>query len=173
MLAKILFIFSALFVQEWVLLNTLILATHHGLYSPVLIFILFSIASAIDIVVGFYIGKYLKRKTSRTKVGGYIQKISHRFSQALNNPRRWFVMLILGNFSFCYINAAVMAYLDLPFWESSAYNFFGNILSYILVWYAVGGISSLFKNIYIAGGVVIGLSLTILFLLRKVKIERI
>ncbi len=173
MIGKILFLFITLFTQEIVFLNTLLLATHQGIYSPFVIFILFIIATAIDIIIGFYIGRHLQRKTSNTRFGRYVQKISTRFSFAPGNPRRWFTFLILGNFSFCYINAAVAGYLDLPFWESQAYNFFGNILSYILLWYVVGSISSVFKNVYVASGVIILLTLVIIFILRKVKIKRV
>lgn len=173
MLAKITFLLAALFLQEWVLLNTVLLAARNGLYAPSLFFILFSVASAIDIIVGFYIGKYLKKRTSQTKIGRYIEKLSNRFSRSVNSPKRWLVFLILGNFSFCYINAAVMGYLELPFWEASAYNFFGNILSIVLAWYAVVGINTFFKNIYLAAAIIIALSVGVILLLRRLKVERL
>ncbi|HTH93261.1 MAG TPA: hypothetical protein VL576_02155 [Candidatus Paceibacterota bacterium] len=173
MVARIAFILSAIFLQEWVLLNALLLAAHEGVYSAPLIFTLFALASAVDIIIGFYVGKFLKRKTSHTKLGKYVEKKSARFSQSVNSPRRWLVFLILGNFSFCYVNAAVMGYLELPFWESFAYNFFGNIVAITIAWYAVISISSLFKNAYIAGGVIIAISVLVLFLLRRVNVERL
>jgi membrane protein DedA with SNARE-associated domain len=173
MIAKLLFLIGTLFIQEFVLLNALLLSVHNGAYAPWLIFALFMIASAIDIGIGFYVGTYLRKKTSQTKFGKYIQKQSERFSFAKGSPKRWLTMLILGNVSFCYINAAVAGYLELPFWESQAYNFFGNIVSYALMWYLVGSVSDLFGNSYSSAVVVVVLSLAILFVMRKMRIKKV
>lgn len=173
MIAKILFLFTALFVQEFVVLNTLLLAAYQGLYSEVLIFALFVIATGIDIVIGFYIGRYLSRKTSTTRVGKYIKNVSERFSFPKNSPRRWLTLLILGNVSFCYVNAAVAGYLDLPFWESQAYNFFGNIVAVLAVWFVIGSVTSLFKNFYAEAGIIVGISLLILFVMRRIRVKKI
>jgi membrane protein DedA with SNARE-associated domain len=171
MIAKLLFLISTLFIQELVLLNALLLMVHHGLYSPILIFILFIVATVIDIVIGFYVGRYLRRKTSQSVFGRYIEKKSKRFSFSKESPKRWFTLLILGNVSFCYINAAVAGYLELPFWESQAYNFFGNVLFCVALWYIGGSVSSLFKNIYTAYAVV--LIFIIIFSLRKIQINKV
>ncbi len=173
MLTKILFLIVTLVIQEVVLLNSLFLATHNGLYSPVVIFILFVVATTLDICIGFLIGKQLRRKTANTKFARYIQKQSERFSLSKESKKRWFAFLVLGNISFCYINAAVAGYLDLPFWESQAYNFFGNILSYVLLWYAVGSISSLFGNQYTAAVAVIAITVVLLLILRKMHIKKV
>lgn len=173
MIAKIIFLIGALFVQEFVILNALLLAAHTGAYSALLIFALFVIATAIDITVGFYIGRNLHKKTSETKFGRYIKRQSERFSFSPGSPKRWFTLLILGNISFCYINAAVAGYIELPFWESQAYNFFGNILSYVLLWYAIGSINSFFKNPYLSSVAVIALSLLILIILRKLHMKKL
>jgi membrane protein DedA with SNARE-associated domain len=173
MVAKILFLLSGIFIQEFVLLNALIVATHHGLYVASVVFILFVVATAIDIGIGFYIGSYLRRKTSQTRFSRYIQRKSEQFSFKKENPKRWLTLLVLGNISFCYINAAVAAYLELPFWESQAYNFFGNILSYTLLWYAVGSISDVFQHNYFVEGGVILLIILIAVLLQKVSARRI
>jgi len=173
MITKALFLFTALFIQEIVVLNTLFLAVHRGVYPALLIFILFVIATVIDIIIGFYVGRYLRKKTSQTKVGRYIKKQSERFLIPEKGPQRWLLLLVLGNVNFCYTNAAVAAYLELPFWESQAYNFFGNILSYILLWYAVASIGSVFKNPYTAGGMVIALTLVIIIVLRQMRVRRL
>jgi membrane protein DedA with SNARE-associated domain len=147
-------------------------AVHHGLYSPMLVLALFTIATAIDIAIGFYIGIKLRNKTSSTRFARYVKRQSEKYSFAKNSPKRWLTMLILGNVSFCYINAAIAGYLELPFWESQAYNFFGNVLTGIALWFAVGSVSSVFKNAFASSAIVIGLSLLLLVALRKMSVKK-
>jgi membrane protein DedA with SNARE-associated domain len=173
MIGKILFLIAALLTQEMVLLNTLFALVHQGIYPLPLISLLLVVGTAIDIVIGYYIGRFLQRKTSQTKIGRYIKNLAEQYAFPENSPRRWLTMLIIGNFSFSYINAAVAGYLELPFWESQAYNFFGNLLSIVLLWYAVGSVNSLFKNPYIAITAVVVLSLLILLVLRKIKVKKL
>lgn len=172
MIGKILFLIAVIVSQEVILLNTLFTLVHQGVYPFLLISVLLVAGTVVDIVIGYYIGRFLQRKTSQTKIGKYIEKLAERYAFPKNSPRRWLMMLIIGNFSFSYINAAVAGYLELPFWESQAYNFFGNLLSIVLLWYAVGSVNSLFEKPYMAIVAVIGFSLLILFVLRKVRAKK-
>jgi membrane protein YqaA with SNARE-associated domain len=166
MFGKIVFLFVGLFVQELITFNALILATHQGYFPIILIHALFIIATIIDIIVGFYLGRYLHNKSSQTKIATYIQKISDRFSTT-KKYHRWLALLILGNVSFPYVNSCIAGYLGMPFWESSFFIFLGDVIWYISLWGIVLGISSITKNIYFVIGGVVLVSLVIHFIVRR------
>lgn len=167
MFGKILFIFVGLFVQEIVTLNALIFATNQGLYSPILIHFLFLAGTFFDIFIGFYFGKYIKKRTSHTKFTNYVDKIANKFSLIGDKYKRWFSLFLLGNFSFPYINSCIAGYLDMPLWESSFFIFSGNLIYYISIWLLVYGISTFIHNVYYAFLVIIGVA--VLFLLWSIK----
>jgi len=169
MFGKIIFLFVGLFVQELITLNALIFATHQGLYSPIFIHSLFLIGTIVDIIIGFYIGKYLNKKKLPPKIGKFIHNLSEYFLATNRKYERWFAFLVLGNISFPYINAFIAGYLDLPFWESSLFNFIGNILYYISLWLLMLGVHSIFKNIYVAFGVAIATVFVILIIFKKIR----
>ncbi len=173
MIAKMLFLLTAIFLQELVVLNAFIVMVHTGAYPAIGIFILFIIATAVDIIIGFYIGHYFSKKTATSKFHRYIKKQSESFSFSQGSPKRWLTLLVLGNISFCYINAVIAGYLELPFWESQAYNFFGNILSYIFLWYAIGGVNTFFRNPFITTITIVVASFALLVLFEKLSTIRI
>ena len=173
MFGKILFIFAGLFLQEIVSINALVFATHHGLYPALLIHVLFVIATIFDIVVGYFVGTFLRKKTLHTRVTAYIHKLSDRFSLSTKKYRRWFVLFLLGNFSFPYINSCIAGYLGMPFWESSFFIFIGDVVWYVSIWLVVLSVSAVVKNIYIAFIIIIVIAFLIMALLKKVNMKRI
>lgn len=171
MITKALFVIFVVFVQEIVSLNALLFATHQGTYSPTLIHILFVVATLVDIIIGFYVGKLLQKKTYQSKITNWIRNLSERFSLSTKKHKRWLVLLLLGNLSFPYINAVVAGYLDMPFWESMFFIFLGNITYYITLWLLVLGASSLTKNIYLAFAIVIAVIIVCFIIFRKLKVR--
>ena len=170
---KILLVFLGLFVQEIISMNALVFATSHGAYPTLLIHIVFVIATLIDIGIGFFIGKFLRKKTSGSKVALWIQKTSDRFSLSTKKYRRWIALLLLGNFSFPYINACIAGYLDMPFWESLFFIFIGDLIWYATVWLVVISISSLVKNLFIAFLIIIMIALLVMIAVRKFSGKRV
>jgi membrane protein YqaA with SNARE-associated domain len=169
MFRNIIFLFVGLFVQEVVTLNALIFATHEGWYSPLLIHTLFVATTIIDIIIGFLIGKYLKKKTFNAKITTSIQKMSACFLKTTNQYQRWFGLFLLGNLSFPYVNSCIAGYLDLPFWESSLFIFLGDIVYYICLWLLILGITSIIKNLYLAFGIVAVLMFIVIVISKKVR----
>lgn len=173
MIGKITLIFMGLFAQEAISMNVLIFATRHVLYPVLLIHTLFVVGTIIDILFGFWFGLWLKRRTVNTKISGYIQKTSDRFSLGTKRYRRWLALLLLGNFSLPYINACIAGYLEMPFWESLFFIFVGNVASYVITWLIVIGVSSVTKNLYIAFAVVVIIAIGGIFLSRKLHGDKI
>ena len=173
MFGKITLLFLGLVVQEIISFNALIFATHHGLYNPILVHILFLVATIFDIGIGYWIGLILRKKTHTNKVTISIQKISDRFSLSTKKYRRWTMLFLLGNFSFPYINSCIAGYLGMPFWESSFFIFLGDLVWYVSIWLVVLGVSSVIKNLPLAFLGVIIISVIIMVIIRKFNIRKI
>ena len=169
MFAKIIFLLAGVFIQELVVLNAVLFATLQGTYPALLVHTLFVIATIIDIVVGFYVGKYLRKKTIHTRVTSYIQEQSKRFSFKKNKHHRWLILFLLGNFSFPYLNAAIAGYLDVPFWESAFFNFLGNMVFYVSLWFLVTAVSSVIKNIYVAFAIIVAAVIIVTMVVRIIE----
>jgi len=169
MFGKVTLIFLGLFAQEIISINALVFATHHGLYSPILIHVLFVIATLFDIVVGYYAGSYLRKKTLHSKVTRYVQKLSDRFSLSTKKYRRWVALLVLGNLSFPYINSCIAGYLGMPFWESSFFIFIGDAIWYVAIWLVVLSVSSVVKNLYWAFFIIIAIVILVMVFVKNLK----
>lgn len=163
------FIVFALITQEIVSLNAVIFAAYHYHFHVVLIHILFLIATAIDIIIGFIIGKYVRRKMTHGKIVAFAEKWSARFHSYVGRRGRWVALLAIGNFSFPYINAFLAAWLDMPFIESFIFIFIGNIIWYISLWLLVLGIASTIPNPWIAFTVVVSVALIGIYIVKKLK----
>ena len=169
MIAKFIFLFVGLILQEMFTLNALVFATHQGLYPPLLIHVLFLIGTIIDIVVGFYLGKFLNTKSSHSKISIYIQKVAGKFEIHTNKYKRWFALFLLGNFSFPYVNSCIAGYLGMSFWESSFFIFLGNMLYYASIWLLVLGIGIFVQKAQYGLLIGFGIILIVFLILRKIK----
>ena len=169
MIAKFIFLFVGLVLQEMFTLNALVFATHHGLYPAILIHVLFVVGTIIDIVAGFYVGKFLNKKSSNSKVSMYIQKAASKFEIHTNKYKRWFALFLLGNFSFPYVNSCIAGYLGMSFWESSIFIFLGNILYYTSIWMLVLGIGVFVQKAQYSLLIGFGIILVVFLILRKIK----
>lgn len=169
MLAKASFLFLALFVQEFIALNSLVYATYQGLYSQILVNSLFIVGTLTGIVIGFKVGSYLHTKTNETKVTRYFQKLSERFSLQTKKYRRRFALFLLGGFSFPWVNAIIASYLKMPFWESLFFLFLGNAFQYGTLWLLAFGVGSLTNNIWVGLGIVIFTSILFIVIVRKFR----
>ncbi len=139
-----------LFVQETVTINGLLVKAHQGQYSLWWITLIFVIASVIDIVIGYAIGHHAKKHLHKRGMKDFAAKWSHRFRVYIGKHGRKVYLLLLGYFSFPYLNAFITAWLNIPFWESFWYVLIGNILFYITSLLLVLGVSFLVPNPYLA-----------------------
>ena len=132
-----------LFIQETVTLNGLLVETHLGQYSIWLITLFFIIFTIAGIVIGHFIGKYVKQKWNKGHVRTFAKKWTSRLHSYIGKHASKIYLLLLGYFSFPYLNSFITSWLDIPFWESFWYLFFGNMLFYITSWLLVLGITSI------------------------------
>lgn len=166
------FVAFALITQEVISLNAVIFAAHAHRLPVVLIHVLFVLATIIDIVIGYAIGAYARKKLTRGKITSFAEKWSARFASYAGKKGRWVALLILGNFSFPYINAFLAGWLEMPFIESFIFLFLGNIVWYGFLWLIVLGVVSAVPNAWIAFPIIAAIAIGILLVIRKQKMEK-
>ena len=168
-----LFIAFALVTQEVVSLNAMIFEVNRYHFHVWFIHVLFIIATLFDIVVGFLIGKYTRKKLVRGKVFAFAEKWSAKFHSYVGTRGRRFALLLIGNFSFPYINAFIAAWLDMPFVESLIFLFIGNMIWYGSLWLLVLGITSAIPNPWMALGVIVSVALLVTVAARKRESKKV
>src|ERR1700758_1531086 len=96
-----------LFVQETVTLNGLLTKVFQGQYSVFLITILFVFATVIDIFIGYWIERYVKKRWNKGQVRAFAKKWSDRLFSYVGKRGVRFYLLLLGYFSFPYLNSFI------------------------------------------------------------------
>jgi hypothetical protein len=162
-----------LFIQESVTLNGLLVKTHQGDYSALTVTTLFIIITVIDIMLGFLLGKYAKQKWNNGKVELFAKKMSDRFYAYIGKRGRKIYLLLLGYFSFPYVNAFIAAWLNISFAESFWYIFAGNMIFYATSWLLVLGITSIVPNPFFAFIAVIAVTILLVAATRVLKSQKI
>lgn len=168
-----LLIILIVFLQETVTLNGLLVKAHQGDYSIWVITGLFVIATAIDIVVGYVVGKRVKHHWNKGGIKLFATKWSHRFNLYIGKHGRKIYLLLLGFFSFPYLNAFITAWLNVPFWESFWYLFFGNMIFYVTSLLLVLGITWLIPNPLVALLTVVVVTIAVTVITRIWKTRKI
>jgi len=162
-----------LLVQETVTLNGLLVKAHEGEYSLWLIAIFFIIFTILDIVIGHFLGKFVKRKFNKGNVRSFAKKWANRLRDYIGKHGSNIYLLFLGYFSFPYLNSFITSWLDIPFWDSFWYLFFGNILFYITSLLLVLGITSIVPDPLMAFVAVILITIGFTMALRAWKARKI
>lgn len=161
------------FVQETVTLNGLLLKATQGEYSLWVITSLFIIATLIEIVIGFLIARYVKKTLHNGKIKDFATRWSVRFKAYIGKHGRKVYLLLLGYFSFPYLNAFITTWLDIPFWESFWYLVIGNMIFYTTSWLLVLGIATVVPNPVFALVAVVGVTILITIITRLWKSRKI
>lgn len=170
---RFLFALLIVFIQETVTLNGLLVEVRQGFSSIWIITALFTVATVIDIFVGYWLGRAMKRRFKRGPIRVFARKWIKRLQEYIGRHGRKVYMLLLAYFSFPYINAFIAAWLDIPFGESLLYLFLGNMLFYVTSWLLVLGVMSIIPNPFIAFGLVIILTVAVTVAMRVWKSRKI
>jgi hypothetical protein len=162
-----------LLVQETVTLNALLVKVFQGEYSIFFITLLFVFATVIDIFIGHWVERYVKKYWNKGKVKVFAKHWSQRFYAFVGKRGIKVYLLLLGYFSFPYVNAFITSWLEIPFWESFWYLFFGNMIFYISLALLVLGITSVIPNPFQAFLVVIAITVVLIMGIRVLKSRKI
>lgn len=166
-------VFLIVFIQETVTVNGLLVKTHQGQYPLWLITLLFVVASIIDILIGYAVGHYAKKALNKGRMKVFATRWSHRFKAYIGKHGQRIYLLLLGYFSFPYLNAFITAWLNIPFWESFWFLFIGNMLFYTTSLLLVLGVASIVPNPYLAFVAVIVLTILVTIVTRLWKSRKI
>jgi len=161
-------------IQETVTLNGLLVkARQTGWYSIVLITLLFIVLTVIDIIIGHVVGTYVKKTFNKGGVKTFASKWSRLFKAYIGKHGKKIYLLLLGYFSFPYLNSFITSWLNIPFWDSFWYLFFGNMLFYLTSLLLVLGITSIVPNPIVAFTMVIILTILITITMRAWRARKI
>ncbi len=162
-----------LIVQETVTLNGLLVKVHQGESSVWLITLIFMIITTVEIFIGYVAGVYAKERFNKGKVKVFADRWVRRFYAYIGKHGRRIYMILLGYFSFPYLNAFIMAWLNIPLIESFGYLFLGNMIFYLTSWLLVLGVMSVVPNPFAAFGAVIVLTILVTVAMRLYKARKI
>lgn len=156
-------------LQEVVTLNALLFAAKQGHYTIWVIHLIFAVATAFDIWIGYKIGKWTKNRYTTGRIVRFANKVSERFHAFMGKRGRKIAVFLLGNFSFPYVNAFLAAWLDIPFWEAFILLYIGNIVFYVVGWLFILGISIALPNPVWGMAAVVIASLAFVLIARRMR----
>ena len=152
-----LLLIGALIVQEIATTNIVLLSAHRAGYSGLLIALIFVLATAFDLAVGYLIGKYVQRRFAGSKLVTKAATLARRFERYLGRYGARITLLLLGFVSYAYVNSFLASWLELPAEELMLWLFLGDLGWYALEWLLVLGTrsvsSSLSTELYISVGI--------------------
>lgn len=168
-----LFIAFALITQEIVSLNAVIYEVHRHHFHVWLFHILFALATIVDMLIGYAVGRYSRKKVTRGRVAAFADKWSARFHSYVGVRGRKVALFLLGGFSFPYVNAFIAAWLGMPFAESMLFLFIGGMTWYIATWLFVIGVATAIPNPWVALGAIVAVTVLLAALFRRYRVRKL
>ncbi len=167
------FIIFAIMGQEVISLNAMVFGVYHLHFHVGLINILFMLATILDIFVGFFLGKYIHRKIKHGKIIAFVEKWSTRFHKHAGKSGRKVAFILLGSFGFPYVNGFLASWVCMPFLEALIFIFIGNMLWYGTIWLITLGTVSTVPNPWIAICIIIGVTLLIHTIVKRLRTRKV
>ncbi len=136
------------FVQEFASTEATLVLAYRGGISLWVIDMIWIAATVIDIVVWFYVGKYVKERSLRSDwIGRTVGKWSARFDKYVGRMGERFSLILLGFITFPYLAAFIAPWFDLSPVQALTFVFLGDLLWYLFAWGTVFGISMVVTDI--------------------------
>jgi membrane protein YqaA with SNARE-associated domain len=163
-----LLLFGLFIVQEPVSTDAILLEAYQYHYNVWIIHLLFIIATLLDIVVGYAIGKWLQRRFSENKV---MQRFVH-WARSVSGPGTYgqYLFLFVWSTVLFPFSAVLAPWLDIPFWRTLVCMFIGDlVLWYGVEWLVVLGVKTFVPDPIDALYGVVAASLLLALLMRYLK----
>ena len=168
----ILLLVSALVVQEIATTGVALLSAHQAGYSIVLITLIFALATAFDLIVGYAAGKWVQREFGHSRLVQWGEKTAKRFHEYLGHSGSRATLALVGFVSYAYVNSFLASWLEFSPLETGLWLFLGDLAWYALMWLIVLGIhstgSSVSTEIYLSVGASILFIIGIRFVAKSV-----
>jgi membrane protein YqaA with SNARE-associated domain len=158
-----LLLFGLFIVQEPISSGGGLLEAYQHHENVWIIHLLYIVATTIDIVVGYYVGKLIQVRLKESKFFLYAKRKADAFTASQGNMSRRIALLLYGPILFP-ISAFITPWLDIPFSEAFIFLFLGDLLFwYGPEWLVVLGIKSFIPDPTIALYGVLILIIVIMF----------
>lgn len=167
---KWIFILVALFVQQSVMLNGVLLHFYQAHHLIWLIHILFVTATCLDIFIGYFIGTHTRKLLIKNRVVMFVHRMVDHLHNYVGKREQHLALFLLGCFSFPHINGFVAAWARIPLKRAFWMLFLGNVVGYVVYWLLIIGVMAFIPNPWIAFGLVIILVYIIVFILEKTRV---
>lgn len=127
-------IILALFVQEPASTDAAIFHIRELHLNLWLMHSLWLVATVIDIVVGYKVGKYFQIRHSGRTVIQKIQKWTHALEEFIGKKGEIFAIVLIGIINFPWLNAFLVSWLRVPFKRIFWLLLLGDLIYWIVAW---------------------------------------
>ena len=128
------FVISTLFVQEATSTNAAIYLIRDQHLNLWIINIIWILATAIDILVGYALGKWMQRRLKKTKLIKWSEGWTKRIEDFIGRSGECFVIIFLGVINFPYLNSFLMSGIRFSFKNIFIFTFIGEAIFWGIEW---------------------------------------
>ncbi len=156
----------ALFVQEPISTGAVLLSAYQLHYNVWFIHILFSLATLIDIAVGYYVGAFVLKKFGRKKLIAWAESKFEKFAAFLGENGKVVTLIVYSPMIFP-ISGFFIPWLEVSFTEALVLTFIGEVIFwYLPEWLLVLGIKTFIANPFTALYIIIIISTSLSFAIK-------
>ncbi len=154
-----LFIIAALFLQEPATTDAAIFQIRHLGLNLWLINGIWLLATAIDICVGYAVGKWIQRHYKNSRIVRATERWADKIEAFIGRSGERFACIFIGVINFPWLNAFVFSWLKLSFRNIFVLIFIGDFIYWAIEWGINIGVRSIFTNSHTALYMVVALGL--------------
>jgi hypothetical protein len=166
-----LLLFVAFLIQEPVSSSAILLEAYQYHYNIWLIHLLFVAATLLDVVIGYALGSFVRKKTfhSNARLIRYGMGKSDELSAFIGKQGKIMSLVVLGPIIFPW-SAFVAPWLEISFFDAMVFLFIGDLIFwYGSEWLIVLGVKTFFPNPIAAVFAVVAVSLLITIGIKYLK----
>jgi membrane protein YqaA with SNARE-associated domain len=154
-----LFIIVALFIQEPATTDAAIFQVRHLVLNLWLINAIWILATVIDIMAGYWIGKWAQKRFKDTRIVRFAERWAARIEEFIGRSGEKFALILIGIVNFPYLNAFLFSWLKLSFRNIFILIFIGDAIYWAIEWGINIGVRSVFTDSHTALYIVVVLGL--------------
>ena len=129
----------ALTFQQGLTVIAVLVRAHQLNYSFWIISLIWLVVSSIQIVIGYYLGKWIKKRFAESKFEKWLQKYVQKLEDLINKRGERVALIFFAYLVLPIIPAFVAAWLDISFLSTFIFTLIGDFLWYMATWaYALG-----------------------------------
>jgi membrane protein YqaA with SNARE-associated domain len=143
-------LFLAFLLQEPISSNAILLEAYQYHYNVWILHLLFIIATAFDAICFYYLGSYIQKKFSQSKIVLYAKRKSQSFLEFAGKKGTRIALFLYGPIIFP-ISAFIAPWVEISFWDSFIFLFLGDLVFwYGSEWLLVLGVKSFIPDPHLA-----------------------